>query len=295
MPSAAPTWMDSYNEYINQDGFKKQQARYGGQMDRAWNSDDGSREAKMFIDDLYLKRVNEYNTGNGTSLAPDANMLGVDAQPNDYNRTQNPKGWLNQNGINPDTLLGAAALGLGGYGLYSSGLLGGGAAAAAPASYGAEAVLSGAAPGAASLGGLTSGGIGSTIASGIGAVNKALGGNLGSIAGGLLGAAASGDTTTSTNRDPWGPAQGYLKDNLATNANMQKYYQANPFSQEQQSAYQGLLNTNANNQANAPIMQANANSFMQSNRGAMPAMQGLLSGTQAAPIDWSKYANIGKG
>ena len=115
------------------------------------------------------------------------------------------------------------------------------------------------------------------------------------VGGGLLGALAGKDTTTiaTSSKDPWGPAQGYLKDNLTTNAAMQKYYQENPFSAEQKTAYQGLLNTNANNQANVPIMQGNANNFMQSKRGVTPAMQGLLSGTQAAPIDWAKYANIG--
>jgi hypothetical protein len=108
-----------------------------------------------------------------------------------------------------------------------------------------------------------------------------------------LGALAGQDTTTSSSKDPWGPAQQYLKDNLAQNAAMQKYYQANPFSTEQKSAYQGIFDANANNMANAPIMQANANNFLQSNRGVMPQMQGLLSGTKATPIDWSKYANIG--
>lgn len=113
------------------------------------------------------------------------------------------------------------------------------------------------------------------------------------LGGGLLGALAGKDTTTSASKDPWGPAQPYLKDNLAQNAAMQEHYRLNPFSNEQKAAYQGLLDTNANNQANAPIMQANANNFMQSKRGSMPAMQGLLSGTKAAPIDWAKYV-IGK-
>ena len=96
-----------------------------------------------------------------------------------------------------------------------------------------------------------------------------------------------------SSKDPWGPAQSYLKDNLAQNAAMQQYYSANPFSNEQKSAYQGQADAYANNMANMPAMQGNANSFMQSNRGKMPAMQGLLSGTKAAPIDWTKYANIG--
>lgn len=119
---------------------------------------------------------------------------------------------------------------------------------------------------------------------------------LAKLGGAVIGAASAKDTQTSASqsKDPWAPAQPYLLDNLKTNAAMQEYYRANPFSNEQKTAYQGLLNTVANNAANAAPMTANANSFMQSSRGKMPQMQGLLSGTQAAPIDWSKYANIGR-
>jgi len=118
----------------------------------------------------------------------------------------------------------------------------------------------------------------------------------GTALGALGGAAASRDSTTgnSSSRDPWGPAQPYLRDQLATNAAMAEHYRANPFSELQQQQYQGLFNTLANNQANAPGLLANASSFGQSSRGRMPAMQGLLSGTQAAPINWSAYQNIGR-
>jgi len=49
---------------------------------------------------------------------------------------------------------------------------------------------------------------------------------------------SGGGTTQNTiqNKDPWGPAQSYLKDNLAQNQRMQDYYSANPFSQEQKQA-----------------------------------------------------------
>ena len=120
---------------------------------------------------------------------------------------------------------------------------------------------------------------------------------LAKIGGAAVGAFANSKDTKNTNTqstDPWAPAQPYLLDNLKTNAAMQEHYRANPFSNEQKTAYQGLLNTVANNSANAAPMMANANSFMQSSRGRTPAMQGLLSGTQAAPIDWNAYANIGR-
>jgi hypothetical protein len=75
---------------------------------------------------------------------------------------------------------------------------------------------------------------------------------------------------------------------------MQEYYRQNPFSSEQKTAYQGLLNSVANGQANVPGLLQNASNFGKSSRGKMPAMQGLLSGTQAAPIDWASYSNIGR-
>ena len=118
----------------------------------------------------------------------------------------------------------------------------------------------------------------------------------GTVLGALGGAAASGDTTTSKSNvnEPWSEAKPYLIDNLKTNAAMAEYYRQNPFSDLQKQQYQGLFNNLANNQANMPAMMANANAFGQSKRGQMPAMQGLLSGTQAAPINWSQYENIGR-
>lgn len=118
----------------------------------------------------------------------------------------------------------------------------------------------------------------------------------GTLLGAAGGAAAGGDktTTNSSNRDPWAPAQPYLLDNLKTNAAAQEYYRANPFSDLQKQQYQGLFDSLANNSANMPALMANANAFSQSRRGAMPAMQGLISGTQAAPINWAQYQNIGR-
>lgn len=113
------------------------------------------------------------------------------------------------------------------------------------------------------------------------------------IAGGLLGAKAGEDTTTTSSKDPWGPAQQYLKDNLATNAAMQKHYQANPFSTEQKAAYQNMANVLANNQANVPNFNQIASNFMGSKGGRMAPMPGLLSGTQAPAIDFDQYKNIG--
>ena len=119
---------------------------------------------------------------------------------------------------------------------------------------------------------------------------------LAQLGGAAIGALTGKDTTTSTSssRDPWAPAQPYLLDNLKTNAAMQEHYRANPFSDLQKQQYQNAFNGLANAQANMPGLLANASNFGKSSRGVMPAMNGLLSGTQAAPINWSEYANIGR-
>jgi hypothetical protein len=155
-------------------------------------------------------------------------------------------------------------------------------------------------------------GIGGAAVPGIGAASaatKAAGGGLLSgvgsflkdnpmltqLGGAALGALSAKDQTQSSTqtKDPWAPAQPYLMENLKRNAAMQDYYAKNPFSTEQKGAYQGLLNTIANNQANGNVLLGNASNFGQSNKGAMPQMQGLLTGTQAPIIDWARYANIG--
>ena len=114
------------------------------------------------------------------------------------------------------------------------------------------------------------------------------------IGGSLLGAALAGqDSTVSSQKDPWAPAQPYLKENLQRNSAMQDFYAKNPFSTEQKASYQGLLDTLANNQANAPAMQGMANSFMSSNRGLLSNMPQFTTGTKAPAVDWTKYQNIG--
>ena len=113
------------------------------------------------------------------------------------------------------------------------------------------------------------------------------------LGGAALGALAGQDSTTSAQKDPWKPAQPYLLQNLKRNAEMQDFYAKNPFSTEQKTAYQGLLDTLANNQANAPVMSGIANSFMGSNRGLLGNLPQFTTGTKAPVVDWSKYQNIG--
>ena len=175
-----------------------------------------------------------------------------------------------------------------------AGTLGGATAIGTGAQIGAGT----AAEGAATMGGGASNGLMGTLKDYGGTASSFLKDNpmLTQIGGAALGALASKDQTqsSSNSRDPWGPAQPYLLDNLKTNANAQEYYRANPFSDLQKQQYQGLFNSLANSQANVPGLLANASNFGKSSRGQMPAMTGLLSGTQAPAIDWTQYQNIGR-
>lgn len=61
--------------------------------------------------------------------------------------------------------------------------------------------------------------------------------------GAVVGAATSGNKTATTNtqREPWGPAQDWIKDNIARGQALQRDYQANPFSSLQKNAYQNVF------------------------------------------------------
>ena len=61
-----------------------------------------------------------------------------------------------------------------------------------------------------------------------------------SILGGLLGKKSKPSAQT-TEVTPWGPAQDWMKQNIATGQQLQNHYQQNPFNATQRQAYQGLL------------------------------------------------------
>ena len=77
-----------------------------------------------------------------------------------------------------------------------------------------------------------------------------LGGPAGASLGGMLGGALDGNEeknggagATSQTRDPWAAAQPYMRQNLQTNANLQKFYEQNPFNAQQKTGYQNQNNT----------------------------------------------------
>lgn len=65
---------------------------------------------------------------------------------------------------------------------------------------------------------------------------------LGPVAGAVVGGMMGGDDqqTQTQSRDPWGPAQPWLRQNLQTGQNLQGYYQQNPFNQLQRTSYQNI-------------------------------------------------------
>jgi hypothetical protein len=85
----------------------------------------------------------------------------------------------------------------------------------------------------------SSGGSGGGILKTIG---DALGGTkgIGQIVGGIAGALDSKDKTVENKREPWGPAQDWIKSNIAQGQQMQQQLQAQPFNQAQQAGMSNI-------------------------------------------------------
>lgn len=131
----------------------------------------------------------------------------------------------------------------------------------------------------ASVGSGAGGGLFDTIGNALG-----LGGGkgVGQLLGGIAGALDSRDGETEQKREPWGPAQGWIKDNMQRGQQLQQQLQANPFTQNQQAGYQnlfGLLNS-ANQGAGGllgNVTNVANNTFDRSNpRKRAAPMQGLM-------------------
>jgi hypothetical protein len=112
------------------------------------------------------------------------------------------------------------------------------------------------------------------------------------------GASQSRDGSTTQSRDPWGPAQPFLLNQLNTGAQLQQQLQQQPFNAVQQQAMQqklGLLN-GLNGQA-MPGLLSGLNTMQQGyQRPGGPAArapafnfggQGLLASMQSTPIDFA--------
>lgn len=87
---------------------------------------------------------------------------------------------------------------------------------------------------------------------------------LGNVAGAVVGGLMSdgGDAQT-TSKEPWAPAAPWIKDNIRTGQDLQRYYQQNPFNPLQQTAYQNYFADQDNyRQSVAPQMNALAQRLM---------------------------------
>lgn len=98
-----------------------------------------------------------------------------------------------------------------------------------------------------------------------------------SIGGAVIGGMSSGDSQQSTEqkKTPWEPAQPWMKANLQSGQDLQKYMQANPFNAQQKIGYQNLFGgIDQMNQQIAPGLMGFANNLMgssyQRQRGGAP-------------------------
>lgn len=91
------------------------------------------------------------------------------------------------------------------------------------------------------------------------------------IAGAVVGGLMSGDQQASASREPWAPAQPWLKDQIATGQKLQKFYQDNPFSPIQQQAYRNLFAGVDNfNTGVAPGLLSIVNKYMPGAKMSLP-------------------------
>lgn len=109
-------------------------------------------------------------------------------------------------------------------------------------------------------------------------------GAIGSAAVGVVGSALlapDGSQTSTATKEPWGPAQDWMRSNIEQGQQLQDYYTQNPFNAIQQQGMQGLLdNYNHQNNTVIPGLMGFANKLMGTNyqRGAPTA--GLLAAPQ---------------
>ena len=111
-----------------------------------------------------------------------------------------------------------------------------------------------------------------------------------SVVGGLLGGAASRSGTPATQtstKEPWGPAQDWLRSLITSGQSLQSYYQQNPISDLQKTAYQNKFSDLDNFRSNiAPQLFNIANTvstpYVRGSSSTMPRTTGTTTGTTPA-------------
>lgn len=152
--------------------------------------------------------------------------------------------------------------------------------AGAAGSGGAGAGGAGGAGGASATGGGVLDAAKAAVTPALNALTSGNGSTLGGLLGAGLGALSSKDQTTSSTKDPWAPAQDFIKQQIAQGQSLSNQYQARPFSDAQKTAYGNLASIINGVNANAPNMSDFINRQMS-------------GGTAYDPRD--PYKNIGKG
>lgn len=128
------------------------------------------------------------------------------------------------------------------------------------------------------------------------------------IAGAVVGGLMSDDQQASASREPWAPAQPWLKEQIATGQKLQNYYQENPFSPLQQQAYRNLFSNIDNFSTNvqpsllnlvgkylpggSPLSQSGAGQSQNAAQAGSAQPPQNLSDTQRMVAD--AYAGVGR-
>lgn len=101
--------------------------------------------------------------------------------------------------------------------------------------------------------------------------------------GALAGAADGGDKTQSSARDPWAPAQPFLRGLLDQGQGLSAQYRAQPFSPAQQTAYGNIGGLLDSINAASPGLLNNMGQVQQFVRGGKPTTRGVGMNLQWAP------------
>lgn len=96
-----------------------------------------------------------------------------------------------------------------------------------------------------------------------------------------------GGGSQTASKEPWSEAAPWLRQNLQTGQDLQRYYQQNPFNQQQQTSYQNLFSDLDNFRSNmAPGLMQFANNAMSSGyqrpQYSKPGMAGYGQGAQSS-------------
>lgn len=132
---------------------------------------------------------------------------------------------------------------------------------------------------------------------------------LGPIAGAVVGGLLSDDgggQTQQQSRDPWGPAQPWLKEQISRGQALQNFYQQNPFGPQQKVAYQNLFGDidNFRSQMLPGLLGLSSSLMNQPYQRSVPSAPGMgmysrptprrvtpvqMPGQNHGLIDWSQF------